>query len=174
MHVLGSYRCFLALVILRASAVVGQTPPRLVDARTCRVTASAVQSLHTADGRPAYVDAPVGYGDETTFTVTGAPAWEWYSRTSVVPPLPTDSASAHTYAQLVLRNVLRFGFRVDRSATATGIPDMFGERAVYRPALVPFRARTPALVWVERDEALHSESLWFAPAAGGHLAARRL
>ena len=178
MHVLGLYRCFLALVILRASAVVGQTPPGLVDARTCRVTASAVQSLHTADGRPAYVEAPVGYGDERTFTVTGAPAWEWYSKTSVMPLQPTDSASVsasvRTYVQLVLRHVLRSGFRVDRSATVTGIPNMFGERAVYRPALVPFRARTTALVWVERDEDLHSESLWFAPAAGGHLAARRL
>ena len=98
MHVLGSYRCFLALVILRASAVVGQTPPGLVDARVCRISASAVQSLHTADGRPAYVEAPVGYGDERTFTVTGAPAWEWYSQTSVMPLQPTDSASVRTFA----------------------------------------------------------------------------
>ena len=176
MHLPRYCRCVVALVVLRASALLGQTPSGVVDARSCRVTSSAAQSLHTSDGRPAYVDAPVGYGDERTFTVTGAPAWEWYSKKSVMPPQPADSASARTYVQLVLRDVQRFGFRVDRNAVATAVPDVFGERRVYRPALVPLRARAPALIWVEREgeSPNQSASLWFAPTAGGHLVARRL
>ncbi len=171
-----SYRYAIAFVIGHASSLVGQTPSVMADARACRISAGPLQVLHTADGRPAYVEAPVGYGDDRTFTVTGAPAWEWYSNTSISPPPPTDSASERTYVQLVLRDVQRFGFRVDTSATATGVPNMFGERHVYRPALVPLRAKSPALIWVERegDAPYSATSLWFAPTASGHLEARRV
>ncbi len=141
----------------------GQTGARQ-DRDRCTVVASAPLMLHTRDGRPAYVEAPTGYGSAREFTVLGAPSWEWYAKESLVPSLPTDAEDSLKYARTIAREVQRFGFRVDSMGAVTALHSDTSEREIHRPMLVRLSGRSSAVLWVERrgDPSSSSVTLWYS------------